>query len=186
MSFPAARQGDPTAHGGAVLNGSGNVFINGSPAAFAGCSTTSCPVHCSGQAVVQGSSTVFINNVPAVFVGSPTSCGAAITAGSPNVFIGDGRLTKTSSQSEPASSTSAGIATGDHAGMAVSGDHAGQARYDDRFVMRNASGQALAHVAYTVQRESGIFEYGETDGDGHTHLLASVASAENIDVYLAG
>jgi hypothetical protein len=59
-------------------------------------------------------------------------------------------------------------------------------QYDDRYVLRNANGQALAHTAYAVQRKNGIFEYGETDGHGHTHLLASVASAENINVYLAG
>src|SRR5579863_7777390 len=80
VSFSAARKGDPTAHGGTVLNGSADVFINGSPAALVGCSATSCPVHGSAQAVVQGSSTVFINNIPAVFVGSLTSCGAPITS----------------------------------------------------------------------------------------------------------
>jgi hypothetical protein len=57
-------------------------------------------------------------------------------------------------------------------------------QYDDRFVLRNAKGQALTHTAYAMQRKSGIFEYGETDGDGHTHLLASTASAENINIYV--
>ncbi len=59
-------------------------------------------------------------------------------------------------------------------------------QYDDRFILRDANGQALAHAAYGIQRENGIFEYGETDGDGHTHLLAAIASAEKINVYLAG
>ncbi|WP_341316679.1 PAAR domain-containing protein [Paraburkholderia sp. IMGN_8] len=59
-------------------------------------------------------------------------------------------------------------------------------RYDDRFIVRNSNGQALARIPYAVQRKNGIFEYGETDVDGHTHLLASIASAENINVYLAG
>ncbi|WP_233874648.1 PAAR domain-containing protein [Paraburkholderia adhaesiva] len=59
-------------------------------------------------------------------------------------------------------------------------------QYDDHFVLRNADGQVLTHTAYAVQRKSGIFEYGETDDDGHTHLLASTASAENVNVYLAG
>jgi hypothetical protein len=57
-------------------------------------------------------------------------------------------------------------------------------QYDDRFVLRNAKGQALTYAIYALRRKSGIFEYGETDGDGHTHLLASVASAENIDIYV--
>jgi hypothetical protein len=59
-------------------------------------------------------------------------------------------------------------------------------QYADRFVLRNAKGQALTHTAYAVQRKNGIFEYGETDGAGRTHLLASTACAENIKVYLAG
>ncbi|MBN3850863.1 hypothetical protein G3N58_29160 [Paraburkholderia sp. Ac-20342] len=177
VSFPAARQGDLTGHGGTVRNGSTNVFINGKPAVFAGGSTTSCPIHCSAQAVIQGASTVFINDIPIAFVGSSTSCGALIVTGSPDVFIGDGQLKKTGSQPLPVLPASAGIAMR---------SHVRQGEYDDCFVLRHAGGQTLAHVAYAMQRQSGIFEYGETDADGHTHLLSSVASAENIRIYLAG
>jgi hypothetical protein len=59
-------------------------------------------------------------------------------------------------------------------------------RQYDRFILRNANGQALTHTGYVVRRKNGIFEYGETDGDGYTHLLTSVSFAENINVYLAG
>ncbi|CAN7608122.1 hypothetical protein LJR230_004369 [Trinickia sp. LjRoot230] len=58
--------------------------------------------------------------------------------------------------------------------------------YDDRFVLRGGDGRTLAYTAYALCRETGTFEYGETDGDGNTHLLASIAFAENINVYLAG
>jgi hypothetical protein len=58
--------------------------------------------------------------------------------------------------------------------------------YDDRFILRDSDGRALSSTAYALGREIGTFEYGETDGDGYTHLLASVASVENINVYLAG
>ena len=58
--------------------------------------------------------------------------------------------------------------------------------YDDRFILRDSDGRALSSTAYALRREIGTFEYGETDGDGHTHLLASVASVENVNVYLAG
>lgn len=77
-----------------------------------------------------------------------------------------------------------------HHGLTVAGTSGAAVpvtdRYDDHFVLCNANGQALSHTAYAVQRENGIFEYGETDRDGNTHLLASVAFAENINVYLAG
>ncbi|MFT4066120.1 PAAR domain-containing protein [Paraburkholderia sp.] len=86
--FPAARKGDATGHGGAIVTGSPSVTINGIPAALAGISSASCPLHPSMQVVVAGSASVFINNVPAALVGGDTSCGASITAGSPDVLIG--------------------------------------------------------------------------------------------------
>ena len=45
--------------------------------------------------------------------------------------------------------------------------------------------QRFPYTAYALCRETGTFEYGETDGNGHTHLLSSVAAAENIKVFLA-
>jgi hypothetical protein len=60
------------------------------------------------------------------------------------------------------------------------------AEYNERFILRNANGQALPHAAYAIRRKNGVFEYGETNRDGHTHLLSSVASTEKINFYLAG
>jgi hypothetical protein len=47
-------------------------------------------------------------------------------------------------------------------------------------------GKQPLYAAYAVQRKNGIFEHGDTNLDGHTHLLASIAFAEDINVYLAG
>jgi hypothetical protein len=58
--------------------------------------------------------------------------------------------------------------------------------YDERFVLRDANGRALSYTGYALRRETGTFEYGKTDSHGYTHLLASVASAESINVYFAG
>ncbi|MFC5476031.1 PAAR domain-containing protein [Paraherbaspirillum soli] len=58
--------------------------------------------------------------------------------------------------------------------------------FNDRFVLRGPDHQPIPNAAYAVERSSGAVEYGETDGAGHTHLLSSVASSENVDVYLAG
>ncbi|KVK99013.1 PAAR domain-containing protein [Burkholderia ubonensis] len=88
MSNPAARLGDAIGHGGAITSGSGNVFMNGIPAAFVGGSIAVCPVHMSAQAVVSGSGTVFVNGLPAAFVGGVTSCGAPVASGSGDIFIG--------------------------------------------------------------------------------------------------
>lgn len=82
----AARLGDAICHGGAIVSGSGNVFINSIPAAMLG-SAAACALHVR-SAVASGSGTVFINNSPAARLGDCTGCGAAICCGSGNVFIG--------------------------------------------------------------------------------------------------
>ncbi|AMP13663.1 hypothetical protein CPter291_1389 [Collimonas pratensis] len=58
--------------------------------------------------------------------------------------------------------------------------------FDEKYVLRDADGQPLAGAAYAIERKTGEFEYGETDSNGHTHLLSTVASAENINVYFPG
>ncbi|WP_454767041.1 PAAR domain-containing protein [Cupriavidus campinensis] len=88
MSHPAARQGDAIGHGGSITSGSGNVFINGVPAAMAGGSSSACSVH-GGGSVAKGSGSVFINGMPAGMVGGICGCGAPVANGSPNVFIGN-------------------------------------------------------------------------------------------------
>jgi uncharacterized Zn-binding protein involved in type VI secretion len=64
---PAARQGDTTNSGAAIVEGSKDVFINGKPAAVMG-GKTSC-----GGIVVGGGGGVFINGKPAARTGDPTS-----------------------------------------------------------------------------------------------------------------
>ncbi len=94
----AARLGDPVGDGDTIAAGSGNVMINGMPAARVG--DTTAGHGCFPPTIIQsGSSTVFINGVPAARVGDPIvphTCvvppfpthGGAIAAGSGNVNIG--------------------------------------------------------------------------------------------------
>ena len=65
--LPAARSGDATDTGDALVQGSPNVFINGRPAATLG-DATSC-----GGLTVGGSSNVFINGKPVARSGDLTS-----------------------------------------------------------------------------------------------------------------
>ncbi|RQR36800.1 hypothetical protein DIE22_12935 [Burkholderia sp. Bp9142] len=60
-----------------------------------------------------------------------------------------------------------------------------QLAYNDRYILRGATGAPLSDVAYALQRDTGPFEYGRTDAHGQTHLLASTSRAENITIYLA-
>ncbi len=84
----AARVGDATNHGGTISSGSGDVYINGIPAAMVNKSVASCAQGHGTTPVVRGSGTVFINNLPAARVDDVTGCGAAIKAGSNDVSIG--------------------------------------------------------------------------------------------------
>jgi RHS repeat-associated protein len=79
---------------GTIASGSGNVFINGRPAARAAkgadTDTVACQNHSGPQMVAEGSRSVYINNQPAARVGDKITCDATIAAGSDNVFIGGG------------------------------------------------------------------------------------------------
>ena len=86
--FNAARIGDATTHGGAVISGVGTVFINGLPAAAAVISLAGCSLSHGVGPVVTGSGTVFIEGFAAARVSDITGCGAAICTGAGNVFIG--------------------------------------------------------------------------------------------------
>ena len=84
----AARLGDVTTHGGAIVNGAGNVFINGLPAALALISIATCAATHGAAPIVTGSGSVFIQGVQAVRIGDISGCGAVVGSGSGNVFIG--------------------------------------------------------------------------------------------------
>lgn len=76
---------------GQIVSGSGNVHVNGKPAARAHLDKADCSEHGSvPQILAQGSSTVHINGQPAARVGDHTVCDAKISSGSGNVFIGGG------------------------------------------------------------------------------------------------
>ncbi|MEB3902707.1 DUF6531 domain-containing protein, partial [Pseudomonas putida] len=67
-----------------------NVFINKRNAAHAELSTAKCDKHPPPVLVAEGSSNVFINGVAASRKGDKLTCGAKISGGSNNVFIGGG------------------------------------------------------------------------------------------------
>ncbi len=98
MGQPAARQGDPTAHGGVIVVGFPQVLIGGQPAARQGDMHT-CPMltpgvppipHVGGP-ILLGSATVLIGSMPAARQGDMATCTGppdAIVSGCPTVLIG--------------------------------------------------------------------------------------------------
>ncbi len=95
---PAARMGDPTAHGGTISVGFPTVLIGGQPAARVGDMHT-CPMvtpgvppvpHVGGPITGPGSPTVLIGGMPAARMGDSCTCTgppAAIVMGCPTVII---------------------------------------------------------------------------------------------------
>ena len=99
MSRPAARQGDPTTHGGVITGGYPQVLIGGQPAARVGDMHT-CPMatpgtppvpHVGGP-ITMGCGTVLIGGQPAARQGDMATCTGppdAIASGCMTVLIGD-------------------------------------------------------------------------------------------------
>ena len=86
----AARTGDQTSHGGALVGpGVPNVLIGSKPAAVVG-DTHVCPIPQPHPPSVfaSGSATVLIGSRPALRVGDTAGCGAVISVGAPGVLIG--------------------------------------------------------------------------------------------------
>lgn len=95
MTKPAARLGDTTAHGGAIVVGCPTVLIGGMPAARVGDMHT-CPLvtgvvpHVGGP-IALGSFTVLIGGMPAARVGDLVTCAGppdTIAMGCTTVLIG--------------------------------------------------------------------------------------------------
>lgn len=89
---PAARVGDPSAHGGAVVGpGVPTVLVGGQPAAVLG-DLHACPIpppsHVPSTPFVAGSATVLLGGRPALRVGDACACGAIVPVGMPTVMIG--------------------------------------------------------------------------------------------------
>jgi uncharacterized Zn-binding protein involved in type VI secretion len=89
---PAARVGDQTVHGGAVVGpGVATVLIGGMPAGVLG-DLHACvippPSHVPSTPFTKGSATVMLSGRPALRAGDPCACGASVAVGSPTVLIG--------------------------------------------------------------------------------------------------
>jgi uncharacterized Zn-binding protein involved in type VI secretion len=83
---PIARIGDLGSHGGAIVSGSHNTFVNGIPIARVG-DTYACPIH-GPNPIVRGSMRTRANSRSIARIGDSTACGAKIVRGSHNSFDG--------------------------------------------------------------------------------------------------
>ena len=88
--------------------------------------------------------------------------------------LADLDTTRESSPMSPAARTAATSLSG------IAGN-----RFDDRFVLLDdETDMPLPNTAYAIVRARGDTEFGITDADGHTHVLASTGQAELVDIYV--
>ncbi|CAG4889708.1 PAAR domain-containing protein [Paraburkholderia gardini] len=176
MRKAAVRDGDSTTTGGRVMGSSKGYTDHGKKLALDG-DVATCN-NCTGTHRIFGTGKGISDKGRDVVVDGDSvlcPCGKnrVIVGSNPGYFLNSNRgFTGASSVVSAAQSA---LAKG-----------ASVASYDDQFILRDIDGHALTNTAYALRRETGGFEYGETDEKGYTHLLSSIAAAENIHVYLAG
>ncbi|MGC0155813.1 PAAR domain-containing protein [Chromobacterium vaccinii] len=169
------RIGDPTDHGGNVTSASSTTSMFGKQVALVG-DSVSCPrqghVNCT---IVEGDPSWTIGGKGVALEGHKVSCGATLLSTMSQV-------TRNYEGSGAASiGTSASISSA--AGAAAAAAAALATLFNDKFQLLDQHQRPLAGHAYAIERESGEIEHGVTDDDGHTHLLADAARAENIKIY---
>lgn len=78
------RIGDPGSHGGVVVTGSPDVYVNGLKVARVG-DIYACPIH-GANPIVSGSPDTYANDSNVARVGDTTACGATLVDGSPDTY----------------------------------------------------------------------------------------------------
>ena len=169
MGKPAARLGDPTAHGGVVVLGFPMVIIGGMPAARIG-DMHVCPMmtpgvppipHVGGP-VMLGSPMVMIGGMPAARMGDMATCAGppdTIMMGCPTVLIGEGGS---------GSGSGGGASGGAGVGASAKGSTAN---------VIDIAEDVLRAMAGVGNPATGLINAGLTAADSVACAIASVASA---------
>ena len=142
-----------------VTAGSGDVFIDGVPAARVGdpLEPHDKPKHPKhGRSIATGSSTVFINGKPAALTGGAISCGG-VTIGSGTVNIGDEPTSGAASKLKPI--------------------------FNRKFILRDSEGKPMPNVEYKIELEDGKVITGTTTLDGETDFAFSKESSVGAKIY---
>lgn len=167
------RIGDPTSHGGTVLEGFDTLTVYGKKAAGVG-HLGYCPACKQHFVIVAGAESYSYLGKNIALEGMLTSCGAVLLATQGEATVNDDR----------------GDATSIAAMISSYAPHlpqeASEKAFNDRYVIKDADGAPLADTEYALSIDGAEPEYGVTDAGGHTHLLASVAEQHNIDIYMEG
>lgn len=184
MAGEIIRLGDPTSHGGTVIEGSPTDICLGKPIAFMG-HKTYCP-DCKGTfPIIEGVQTTTFYGKGVALAGMRTSCGAILfaTQFTDTVEYGNGggggapqSLKSRPDTITPATAPTALTTTFGSTTSAprVSEDIHADHKYDLVFHVRDAAtGKALAHTCYRITLDDGTEFVGTTDASGMTEKACS-------------
>ncbi len=154
---PVARIGDTGSHGGAIGSGSSIIQANGKQIALVG-DIYNCPIH-GPNPIVTGAENVYGKNRKIAHIGSKTACGAVITSGFPNVFIGI------------------------HESYEITDKENITNKYDEQIVaIDNITGRPICYYPFFIETEEGTIYKGRTDDSGKT-LRIKTNSSQILTVY---
>jgi uncharacterized Zn-binding protein involved in type VI secretion len=178
MSGEIIRLGDPTSHGGKVLEGSPMDICHGKPIAYIG-HKTFCP-KCKGTfPIIEGAMTTTFYGKGVALAGMKTACGASLVATQFTDTVDYGQpasVAKARTQSTPTPSSKLAR----HAGPAAA---AAPSKFDLFFLVKSANGTLLPDTAYKITLEDGREFVGVTDGSGHTQkVFANTPQKATIEV----
>jgi uncharacterized Zn-binding protein involved in type VI secretion len=177
MSGEIIRLGDPTSHGGKVLEGSQTDICHGKPIAYVG-HQTSCP-KCKGTyPIIEGALTTTFYGKGVALAGMKTACGATLIATQFTDIVEYGGGTTQSSHAGKALATI--LATAPLAAALADSEAdaheemAGQDSFDLFFVVKDEkTGEVMADTPYKITMEDGCEVVGITDHAGHTEKVCS-------------
>ncbi|MCU6500888.1 PAAR domain-containing protein [Rugamonas sp. A1-17] len=175
MAGEIIRLGDPTSHGGTVLEGSLTDICFDKPIAFIG-HKTYCP-KCKGMfPISEGAMTTTFYGMGVALAGMKTACGATLIATqfTDTVEYGGGAAPQTVSPPAAATPTALAAALGGITAKPPAGDAHHDHKYDLAFrVQDESTGKALAYTRYRITLDDGSELTGITHADGMTEKICS-------------
>lgn len=118
--------------------------------------------------------------------GMKTACGATLIATqfTDTVEFGGGG-SSTASNSKESNRDAANGSSAQPLQRAAAVAATGSKGFNEKFMLiDDETGDPLPNTEYAIRRATGEIEHGTTDANGCTHLLATTASAEDIDIYV--
>lgn len=171
MAGEIIRLGDPTSHGGKVLEGSPTDICDGKPIAYVG-HQTFCP-KCRGNfPIIEGALTTTFFGKGVALAGMKTACGATLIATQSTVIVEYGSGAQQSESRKPRAEGNDGSPNLNQT-LAAS-PNTPRNTFDIYFhVKHEVTGEVMPYTPYRITVDDGQVVEGVTDKNGFTQKVAS-------------